>query len=105
MVGDRSMSSVGVRPRGGRGLTLKCHGTGRALKCRASGFSRRSLPCGFSRRPPRHAPTWRAPAVAAPPAHRFYDRTSRWLDCLLAAGILVLGSPLWLAIAVAIKLT
>src|SRR2546421_4352988 len=43
--------------------------------------------------------------LTAPPAHRFYDRTSRWLDCLLAAGILVLGSPLWLAIAVAIKLT
>jgi lipopolysaccharide/colanic/teichoic acid biosynthesis glycosyltransferase len=44
-------------------------------------------------------------SVTPPPTHPCYDAASRWLDCLLAAGILVLFSPLWAAIAAAIKLT
>lgn len=41
---------------------------------------------------------------AAPPAHAYYDQTKRAVDCLVAATLLIVGAPLWLAIAVAIKL-
>lgn len=41
----------------------------------------------------------------SPPAHRPYDSAKRCLDCALAGGALAAFSPLWLAIAAAIKLT
>lgn len=41
----------------------------------------------------------------APPAHPLYDQGKRVLDCLVAAGVLLGLSPIWLAIAAAIKLT
>jgi lipopolysaccharide/colanic/teichoic acid biosynthesis glycosyltransferase len=42
---------------------------------------------------------------SAPPAHTFYDQGKRTLDCLVAGGVLIAFSPLWLTIAAAIKLT
>src|SRR5438128_1125186 len=121
MMGYRSMSSVDLRARAqnaGR-LRQRSHGSvhrlpsGKALHRKSpdrapvqhqgttfdvarapSDRSRRRLPCDRSRRP-----------AATPPAHSLYDSTSRWLDYMLAAGILVLFSPLWLTIAAAIKLS
>ncbi len=48
---------------------------------------------------------YETPPVAVPPSHCLYAGTKRLLDCALAGGILVVFSPLWLAIAAAIKLT
>jgi lipopolysaccharide/colanic/teichoic acid biosynthesis glycosyltransferase len=48
-----------------------------------------------------------APPAAAPwpPAKPGFNAAKRIVDVLVALGVLVLGSPLWLLIAVAIKLT
>ncbi len=43
--------------------------------------------------------------AAMAPARPLYDRASRWLNCAIAGGVLLVLSPLWLAIAAAIKLT
>ena len=43
--------------------------------------------------------------AAMAPARPLYDRASRWLNCAMAGGVLLVLSPLWLAIAAAIKLT
>ena len=93
------MASVGVGPRGQNTERL-------SLRLR----SQAACDCAGSPRAGRanHGDCGRMAALeyfTAPPAHRFYDRISRWLDCVLAAGILVLFSPLWLAIAAAIKLS
>jgi lipopolysaccharide/colanic/teichoic acid biosynthesis glycosyltransferase len=46
-----------------------------------------------------------AATAAIAPSRLLYDRASRCLNCAIAGGVLLLLSPLWLAIAVAIKLT
>lgn len=43
--------------------------------------------------------------AGAPPAHLLYEPMKRVVDCFVSAGILFILSPLWLAIALAIKCT
>lgn len=52
-----------------------------------------------------HAPDVHHATHSAPAAHRHYEALSRGLNFLLAAVILVVLSPLWLLIALAIKLS
>jgi len=51
------------------------------------------------------APNVHHATLSAPAAHRHYEALSRGLNFLLAAAILVVFSPVWLLIALAIKLS
>jgi lipopolysaccharide/colanic/teichoic acid biosynthesis glycosyltransferase len=55
--------------------------------------------------PTHSVPTGASDPFTVPPAHRDYDRVKRIMDLAIAVLVLVVLSPLWLAIACAIKLT